>query len=60
MQITLRPDFDVQHTVARHLVEHVLEKRQPCVKSGIPRSIKVYRDTDLRFQCIAANVRLSL
>jgi hypothetical protein len=47
VQVALRPDFEIEHAVARHLIEHVVEKRYSRGKIGPAAAIDVDGKSDL-------------
>ena len=55
IDLEIAPGIDgkVQHAVAGHLVEHVLEKRQAGRKPGFPATVQVQADRDLGLAGIA-------
>ena len=53
MQIALGFDIEVDQPVARHLVEHVIEKGNTGLEDASPRAIEVDLDANPGFQGIA-------
>ena len=53
VQVAQRLDFQINHAVARHLIQHVLKKVQPRLEIRGTGTIKVHRHFDLSFKGIA-------
>jgi hypothetical protein len=60
VEVTARFDFKIEHTVARNLVEHVIEKGHLRREPGAATSVEVQYHGDLRFQRIAGHLRITL
>ena len=54
----LAVDFQIEHAVARDLVEHVVEKRHAGGELGLAAAVEIERYADLRFVGIAGDLRL--
>ncbi len=52
-EIAAGAHVQVEQAVARHLVEHVLEKRHAGLEVAFADAIEIERDGDLRLPCIA-------
>ena len=57
VQVALGLDLEVDHAVARHLVEHVLEERQAGGELRHALAVQVEPDADLRFLGVARRLR---
>src|SRR6185503_12820863 len=55
VQVALRLDLEVEHAVARHLVEHVLEERQVGGEPGRVLAVQVELHPDLGFLGVAGD-----
>ena len=60
VQVTLGMDIDIDQAVTRHLVEHVLEKRQTGIQLALAGAIQVDGDADLRLQRVAGHAGAAL
>ena len=60
MQIAPGPDADIQHAVARDLIQHVFEKGQAGLQLCHAAAIQVQGHADLCLQGIAAHLRPAL
>ena len=60
VQITFCLDLKIDQTMTRHLVQHVLEKRHTRIEFTFTRTVQVYFDLNLSFQCIAFHSCLTL
>ena len=60
VQIAGGLDLDIEHSVPRDLVQHVLQKRQAGIKRGVALTVKVYEHPDLRLKRIPADCGLAL
>ena len=49
VQIAFRLDREVEHAVARDLVEHMIEERHAGRKLGAASAVEIHRDNDRRF-----------
>ena len=58
MQIALGIDFEVEHAVARDLIEHVIEKPHTGGELGFAAAVEIQRHADLRFIGVARDLRL--
>ena len=56
MQVALGADREVDHAVARDLVEHVVEKRHAGGELGAAGAVQIHLDDDLRFVRVALEV----
>jgi hypothetical protein len=59
VEIAFRLDLEVNHGVARHLVEHVLEERHAGGEPGRALAVQVELHPDLRLLGISSNFRRS-
>jgi len=59
MQIALGRDLEIEHAVARDLVEHVVEERHAGGQRRFSAAVKIEGNADLRFVGIARDLRLS-
>jgi hypothetical protein len=59
-QIAGSLDLDIQHPVTRHLIQHVIQKRQSGLERGITLTIKVYEHPDLCLESFPADCCLAL
>ena len=57
VQVALGDDVQIDHAVARDLVEHVLEKRQAGIEYGLAVAVQVQLDTNLGLQGVTGNLR---
>src|SRR5439155_576455 len=49
VQIAFRLDREVEHAMARDLIEHVIEERDAGRKLGAAGAVEIHRDNDRRF-----------
>ena len=59
MQIPFGLDLEIDHSVARNLVEHVVEESNPGCKPGFAATVKIEPNLDLRFEGIASDLGLA-
>src|SRR5439155_5268560 len=55
VQIALRVDLEIEHGVARYLVEHMLEERQPGRQLRVAAAVQVHFDADLGLLRVAGD-----
>jgi hypothetical protein len=60
MQVALRPDLEIQHSVTGNLVQHVIEKGYTRFKSTAARPIEIDGNADLGLQRVPAYFCLPL
>ena len=53
VQVALGRDIEIEHTVARDLVEHVVEKGHAGIERAAAAAVKIELDVDLRFLGVA-------
>jgi hypothetical protein len=58
MQVALRFDLKVHHSVTRHLIEHVIEKRHPGSASALTAAVEIQTHRNPGFESISANFGL--
>lgn len=59
MQIALGDDIQIDQTMARHLIKHVLKKRHASIETRFTAAIQIDLHRNLGFQCITANFSLA-
>jgi hypothetical protein len=57
VQVALRLDVEVEHAVAPHLVEHVIEERDAGGEPGAPGAVQIDAHGDLRLRGVPGDLR---
>ena len=58
MQIALRLDLQINHSVLGHLIEHVIEEWHPRGELSLPGAVKIDANRDLGLKSVSANFGL--